>query len=233
LLLGIETSGSRGGVALCRDEELLAAESFPEGARHARHIMAAVDRVVRSAGVRKGQVEAVAVSEGPGSFTGLRVGVTCAKVLAYALGWRAVGVPSLEVAVQNVEPQAHGCVVACPLRDARREFVYGTVFRRADGRWVDTSGLLAGPPEAVAARIPRPALVFGSGVEAYPEVFRRPDAGLLVGPAELEQGRPLHVARLGLRLLREGRAVDPFRLTARYYRLTEAEEKAVGGAAHA
>ncbi len=226
LILGIETSGTRGSVALCSGEELLHSFHFPDGYRHSRDIMTAVDSVVRQAGAAKGDVGAVAVSEGPGSFTGLRVGVTCAKTLAYVLGWQAVGVPSLEVLVQNVDPHEHACRVACPLRDARRTFVYGTVFRWEEGRWNDLTGVMAGRPEEVAARIPRPALVFGSGAEAYPEAFPcGPQAGLLRGPQSLAEGRAEHVARVGLRILSEGGAVPPMELTARYYRVTEAEEK--------
>jgi len=229
LILGIETSGQRGSVALCRDEEVLEVLRFPKGGRHARDIMQAVERVVERARVSKDDVEAVAVSEGPGSFTGLRVGVTCAKTLAHVLGWQAVGVPSLEVLVENVDAEATGCAAACPLRDARRHFVYGTVFEHEGGRWVDRTGVMAGAPEEVLARIPAGALVFGSGVKAYPEVFEAArGARLRVGEDELAEGRAEHVARLGLARLREGKAAPPMQLLARYYRRTEAEEKLSG-----
>jgi len=230
LVLGIETSGTRGSVALCRDEELLAEHVFEEGPRHARNIVVAVDDVVRSTGVAKSDIGAVAVSEGPGSFTGLRVGVTCAKTLAHLLRWQAVGVPSLEVMAQNVDPEHHGCATTCPLLDARRSFVYGTVFRWEGGRWRDTTGVMAGEPERVLERLPRGTLIFGSGVEAYPEVFVRgqvaaEELSLKVGAAALAQGSAKHVAVLGLRILREGGAVPPMELMPKYYRRTEAEEK--------
>jgi len=238
LILGIETSGERGSVALCSGERLLESYRFPEGARHARHIMTGVDAVVRRAGVESREIEAVAVSEGPGSFTGLRVGVTCAKTLAYVLGWQAVGVPSLAVLVQNVDPELCGRPFACPVRDARRRFVYANVFRCEGGRWQDVSGLLTGAPEEVAGLIPRPALVFGSGVEAYPDAFP-PDPreaerrGLRLGEPSLAEGKAEHVARLGLRRLREGKGVSPMQLVARYYRRTAAEEKVLGHAGDA
>jgi tRNA threonylcarbamoyladenosine biosynthesis protein TsaB len=228
LILGIETSGARGSVALCRDEELLHQCCLPEGVGHARHIITAVDEAVRTAGVAREEIGAVAVSEGPGAFTGLRVGVTCAKMLAYVLGLRAVGVSSLEVAVQNVDPARWECQVACPLRDARRRFVYGQVFRWEDGRWKDLTGVITGTPAQVAAHIPRPALVFGTGLEAYRDLFLQAgqaDGALHPGPPSLGEGQAVHVAQLGLRLIRAGRAVDPMRLVAQYYRRTEAEEK--------
>ena len=208
-----------------RDDEILAKYAFSGSSRHSRNIMVAVDEVIRKAGVHKRDLEAVAVSEGPGSFTGLRVGVMCAKTLAYLRGWKAVGAPSLEVMVQNVDVKLHRCSVACPVLDARRSFVYATVFRWESGRWVDLTGVLADEPERVAARIPPGALIFGSGVEAYPEVFLREELLLRQGPMALAEGEPENAARLGLRRLSEGKAVPPMELLVKYYRRTEAEEK--------
>jgi len=224
IVLGIETSSDVGSVAVCDDGAVLAAHVFPPGPRHARNIMPAVDDVLGRAGLGKYQVDAVAVSEGPGSFTGLRIGIACAKALAFALGWRCVGVPSLEVLVQNVsaaEARAHA--IACPVRDARRDRVYGTIFRWEEGRWRDTTGVLLEPPAALAARLPRDAIVFGSGVGAYPELF--PATRFAVGPAALETGRAEATARLGRERIRAGAAADPLVLVPRYYRLTEAEEQ--------
>ncbi len=238
LMLGIETSGERGSVALLREDELLAEHRFAQGYRHARNIMAGVADVVRSAGVDRGEIDAVGVTDGPGSFTGLRVGVTCAKTLAWLLGLPAVGVPTLDVLAQNVRPEEHldarGRPVrtVCPLLDARRGFVYGAVFEWRDGLWHDTIGLMAGPPRQVAEGIPGGTLVFGSGVEAYPEVFlrRAPDDLQAAcpwrrGPDRLAEGRAEHTARRGLRALRGGVQADPLTLVAKYYRRTEAEEK--------
>ena len=228
IVLGIETSGRIGSVALCDEARALASHTFPEGARHAparaaRDIMPAVDGVFRDAGIAKDDVGAVAVSEGPGSFTGLRIGVTCAKTLAYALGWQAVGVPSMDVMVRNVEAAREGCPVACPVLDARRAKVYGTVFEWDGSEWRDTTGVLICEPPELAEAVPEGALVFGSGVRAYADVFAPPrfrvgDESLMVGRAEV-------TARLGLRRIRAGLQVDPMKLMPRYYRPTEPEEK--------
>jgi tRNA threonylcarbamoyladenosine biosynthesis protein TsaB len=224
-ILAIETSGSVGGVALCEEETVLARYVFPEGARHARSIMPAVDRVVTEAGLDKDGVDAVAVTDGPGSFTGLRVGVTCAKTLAWALGWQLVGVPTLELLANNVSGDA-GFATVCPTLDARRERVYGAVFRLKDGRWADTTGVLVETPEGLAARLPAGTLVFGTGVRAYPEVLS--GDGLSVGDDALAQGRAEVLARLGLARLREGGGCDPTELVPKYYRLTACEENLEG-----
>jgi len=227
IILGIETSGRAGSVALCDGDRTLASYAFPEGRRRARSIVSAVDSVIAEAGTGKAGVSAVAVSQGPGSFTGLRVGVTCAKALAYALGWKCAGVPSLEALAWNAPPPAGGDGWACPVLDARRERVNGMLFRWRDG-WRDTTGLLCVEPAELAGAIPEGALVFGSGVRAYPDVFV-PER-YKIGGAALEVGRADVVARLGLERIRAGRDVDPMALVPRYYRPTAPEEKLGAGA---
>jgi tRNA threonylcarbamoyladenosine biosynthesis protein TsaB len=225
LILGIETSARRGNVALCRDDQVLALHRFGGGNTHARDIVPSVDEVLQQAGLSKEQVEALAVSQGPGSFTGLRVGVTCAKTMAYILGWQSVGVPSLEVLVQNVDAEKLGVETACPLRDARRSAVYGTLFRWDGERWRDQTGVQLDSPERLAAHLPEGTLVFGSGADAYPEVFG-PSASsrLRTGAPELARSRAEHVAFLGARLLDEAEGTPPMELQPRYYRRTAAED---------
>jgi len=224
VILGIETSGPLGSVALCRDERVLAARALEQSGARARQIMPAIARVFADSGVRRAEVAAVAVSQGPGSFTGLRIGITCAKTLAYALGWRAVGVPSLEIMVQNVGPElAARCRFACPVRDAHRGRVYGTLFEWDGHAWSDRTGVLLRRPQELAAELPEGTLLFGSGVRAYPELFAPPR--FRIGDEALAVGRADAVARLGLRMLRQGGDVEPAALLPRYYRATEVEEK--------
>jgi len=224
LILGIETSGAVGSVALCEEESVLGHHRFAQGASHQGNIVQAVDSLLRRTGTDRRSIGAVAVSEGPGGFTGLRVGVTFAKMLAYALQRKAVGVPSLEVKVYNLDPSAADArEYACPVLDARRSCVYATVFRREANRWRDLTGVLVLPPQQAAESIPRGALVFGSGVRKYPASF--PSDRFQVGPDELEEGRAEVVARLGLSRIRQGEDVSPMALVARYYRPTAPEEK--------
>ena len=227
IVLGIETSGRRGSVALVRNEQVLASRRSPEGASHARDVMPAIDQLLRNADIRKEEVNGVTVSEGPGSFTGLRIGITCAKTLAYLLHWEAAAVPSLEVLVENVNPDVIGVQTACPLRDARRSTVYGTLFRREGDAWEAQTGVMVKSPKEMASQLPPDTLVFGSGARAYPETFG-PDNehGLLTPERDMEEGRAEAVARLGARLIARGETTPPMQLEPRYYRRTAAEERA-------
>lgn len=227
LILGVETSTARGCVALydTDSERALAEHVFPDKPSHARDIVPAVDHIITSCNVQKTDVDAVAVSQGPGSFTGLRVGVTCVKTLAYILPWECVGVPSLEVMVHNINPEATETIAACPLRDARRSAVYGTLYRCEEGHWVDHTGVMLSPPAHLAERLPNQTLVFGNGVSAYSEIFNpEMDGRFQVGPTELARPSATNVARLGARKIAEGDAVSPMELNPRYYRKTAAED---------
>ncbi len=223
LVLGIETSDDRGGVVLCRGEKPLEQREFGSGASHARDLLPGIKAVVRAAGIRKDDLDVVAVAEGPGSFTGLRVGVTCAKVLGYTLGPAVVGIPTLEIKAYNVDPAAEGSGAhVCPVQDARRGWVYATVFRSTGERWDDRTGVLAGPPEEVVEEVPEDALVFGDGAAKFDDVFS--PSRFRIGDAGLDDPTALWTSRLGLRRVRAGGAVDPMELQPRYYRPTAPEE---------
>jgi tRNA threonylcarbamoyladenosine biosynthesis protein TsaB len=217
--LGIETSGRRGSIALTRGGECVAEQAFAPGPRHGRDLLPTIAELAERAGLRHEDRAVVGVSAGPGSFTGLRIGVACAKALAWALGWDLVGVESLDVMAANAPAEA-GCV--CPVLDARRRWVYGRLYDCEDGAWRPRTPVLAGRPEELAAQVPEGTTVFGDGVRAYPEILASPPYRL--GPEDWMTGRAREVARLAMKLHAAGRRDDPLRLVPRYYRITEAEE---------
>lgn len=100
--LAIETSGRAGSVALGCGDDLLATVALPEPRRHRVQLMPIIDQLCRDHHVTPAQIGEVYVSTGPGSFTGLRIGITTAKMLALAGDVKLVGVPSLQVVAQNV-----------------------------------------------------------------------------------------------------------------------------------
>jgi len=224
-ILGIETSSDPGSVALATGDELLEETCFDAGAVHARDIIPHIDAILLSCGVDKSELGMVSVSIGPGSFTGLRVGVTCAKSLAYALKLEAVGVCSLESMVFNVDAGDVSGDTVCPLRDARRNAVYGRIFKKKRTGWEALSGVMIHPPHLLAERLPRGTTVFGTGACAYPEVFKQPEFCLMEEKKNVASGRAGAVALLGGVHAREGRTVKPMELAPKYYRLTKVEEQ--------
>ena len=212
--LGIESSGMRGGVALVDGEATVQARLFDKGMVHGREIAPAIRALCDAAGWTLESLDLIAVDLGPGSYTGLRVGLAAAKGLAFALRKPLVGVASLDALAAAAAGRAP---VLCPAMDAKWEQIYGAVY--VDGR--RTTDYLAEKPAAFAARVPKDALVFGDALDAFGELFR----DFHQGPRELWDPRPDTVARLGLRLHAEGVRHDAAALAPLYLRPTEAELK--------
>jgi len=210
-VLAIETSSPCGSVALLEDDHLVAEEDFGEGARHARALLPSADRVLDG---RPEAVGLVAVSAGPGSYTGLRVGLTLAKTFAIQTETPVVGVSSLDVIAANAaEPRRLGVVV-----DARLGQVYAALYDE-DGKKV--LGDIAASPEDVAARVAAGPLVIGAGLTRYGDVFAR--AGGDLGEEGLWRPRAAHAGRLGRARFEAEGGEDPHALLPRYLRRPQAE----------
>lgn len=213
-VLGIETSGERGGVALLDDGEVLGSRIFEKGMVHGREVAPSIHELLAKRGLEPASIGLIACDIGPGSFTGIRVGLAAAKGLVLALGCPLIGVASLDAMAEAARDLGE---LLCPARDAKWGQIYGALYR--DGR--RTGDYLAEKPAAFAARVPKDALVLGDALDAYGELFRdraRADR-------EFWDPRPETVARLGLRLHREGIRHDAATLVPLYLRPTETELK--------
>lgn len=220
--LALETSGRLGSVALFRDTELLDERTYPHGLQHAAAIVPMIDQLCREYRVTPRQIEAIYVSVGPGSFTGLRVGVTLAKALAFAQGARVVPVPSVDVLAANLPADAiHGIIVL----DAKRGQIFTARYERdPSGSWHGVEGAHLDTLTQMLARAPRPVHLIGEGIPYHREaVPLSPD--VIVTDDSVWQPRAATVGRLGQIRAERGEFVDPFRLVPTYVRLPEAEEK--------
>jgi tRNA threonylcarbamoyladenosine biosynthesis protein TsaB len=130
LILNLETSTHQCSVALTEGEDVLAYKELGGAYTHAENLTVFIQDVCREANLDLKMIKAVAVSKGPGSYTGLRIGISTAKGLCYALGIPLIGIPTLQ-ALANVVKPASG-VLRCPLLDARRMEVYCAIYD-ADG----------------------------------------------------------------------------------------------------
>ncbi len=205
----------------------MAERAFPAGMKHASLLLPTVDAMLAEAGRAVGDVRAVYISAGPGSFTGLRVAVTFAKTLAFARGVKLVAVPSLRVAVENA-PAAAGRVLG--VLDARRGQVFAATYERqgkgfAEVRGVHLTSLANALAEATDAGTPDagPLWLLGEGL-AYHLPGEVP-AGVCVAPENLWRPRAAALARVAAGEAAAGRFADPFELKPIYVRLAEAHEK--------
>ncbi|PKG53248.1 MULTISPECIES: tRNA (adenosine(37)-N6)-threonylcarbamoyltransferase complex dimerization subunit type 1 TsaB [Olleya] len=125
-ILNIETSTTNCSVSLSnKGETLVLKEDYGNGYSHAEKLHVYIEAVLKEANITSSQLEAIAVSKGPGSYTGLRIGVSAAKGLAYALNIPLISISTLEALAHQVSADS-GCIV--PMLDARRLEVYSAIF---------------------------------------------------------------------------------------------------------
>lgn len=132
----IDTSNQPLSVALVKDDIVEAEINSNEKRNHSAQLMPAVEKLFESASFPKNEVDAVVVAQGPGSYTGLRIGVTVAKTLAYSLDAKLYGVSSLKALAATIDSTSEDDIV--PIFDARREAVYAGVYRYERDELVET-----------------------------------------------------------------------------------------------
>lgn len=229
LLLAFDTATPRVSVALGDDGHVLAELQLASGTdrgqgvrRHAELLTPGIETLCGQAGVRVADVSAVAVGIGPGMFTGLRVGVTTAKLLAQVLRVPVVPVPSLDLVAY---PLRHASRLVVAVLDARRREVFTSRYRPVPGGVQRVSDYEVLPPAELAADLAAGGdelLLAGDGVGRYREEFAALDHAELAGPAF---DAPSAVALLELaagRVVRE-EFVGPDELVPLYLRQSDAE----------
>lgn len=164
-ILGIDTSTRSCSAAVIEDQHLRAELIMDMGDTHSAHLMDLIDQVTRSAKVSIADVDGLAVTRGPGTFTGLRIGIGTLKGLALAIGKPIVGVSSLAALARQA---CCSDALICSMIDARRQQVYCRCYRCKDNETADpcTSERVCALPEALGC-IGEPALFIGSGAVLY------------------------------------------------------------------
>jgi tRNA threonylcarbamoyladenosine biosynthesis protein TsaB len=215
----LETAGRAGLVGLARDGAVVRSARLDETRRHARDLAATVASVLSAVGLAAKDLTGVAVGTGPGSYTGLRVGVATAKVLAYAVGCRLVAVPTFRSVVERVP---EGYSTADVIGDALQGHVYVQRFRRIEAGWSPADALRIEAVGAWAANLPAESVVTGPGVAVH-------DAAIPPGVVRVAADRREPTADA---VFAAGRGLAPltrdevFRLEPLYLRGSSAEEKA-------
>ncbi len=187
-----------------------------------------LDGLVKARGWSPREIGQLFVSIGPGSFTGLRIGVTLAKTFAFATGARVVAVPSLDVLVRNVPDEWRHAIV---LLDAKRGQIFAARYANQEGRFVEEEPAHLDTLEAMLTRAPRPVHLIGEGLQFHQPSESPADSDVIVTSSEAWQARASVVGRLGLERAARGEFTEPQRLVPLYIRLPEAEEKRLAGEA--
>ena len=229
LLLGIDTSTRRIGVVLADEHGMLGRVELGNttGAappRHAETLAPAIEWCAEQCGVRLDQLSAVAVGVGPGMFTGLRVGVTTAKMLAQSLRIPVIPVASLDLLAYPLR-FAHGSLVVATI-DARRSEIYWAIYRPVPGGVQRESDYeLSAPDELAAELVARgeDAILCGDGALRFPDVFAEHGRGVTIaGPAHASPSLTALADLARARYERED-FCEPLEVSPLYLRQSDAE----------
>ena len=224
LILAVDTTTPSGSVALLDGDRLLGEVDVESAATHSARLLGSVDFLLAAHGRDVRDVLAFAVAAGPGSFTGIRIGVAAVKSLAFASG-RPVAAVSTLLALAGKLLGA-GTRLACPLLDARKGEVYAGLFEAGPSGPVEIVPQGAYGPDELFARLPaRRAVAFGGGGLA---VCRDRLPARLRAGARFPDRTPFvaaEIARLGAAMIRDGRGVGAAALEPIYFRRSQAEER--------
>ena len=222
-ILAIDTASSVSSVAVASEGKLRAEVTIEAGRTHSETLLSHIEGALSFAGVERSALRGVAVSIGPGSFTGLRIGLATAKAIAYGLGIPLVGVSTL-AALALAVPVSDVHTLA--LMDAQKGNAYAGLYEWRDGSLHEVRPVRVAPlAEAIAEAADRgkPVLLTGElAVKKRARLGNLPD-NVTLAPAHLLTARASHVAWLGIARLAAGERDDPMTLEPFYIRRSEAE----------
>ncbi|MEK7679137.1 MAG: tRNA (adenosine(37)-N6)-threonylcarbamoyltransferase complex dimerization subunit type 1 TsaB [Deltaproteobacteria bacterium] len=224
-ILAIDTSTSAGSVAVVRDGRTVSERSTSSAPAHAEWLMPAIRDILAEARITLAEIGFFVVTAGPGSFTGLRIGISAAKGLAWRLKKKAAQVSTLESMAMNI--QADGALI-CPVLDARKHELYAAAFRRSlDGMLERVMEDSVMPPDVFISSVKgmlRPgegAVFLGIGLLVYGDIIKAGMKDAVFAPASEWRISASNAARLAWEKRVE--LIEPARLSPVYLRKSEAE----------
>ena len=225
LILAFETSAKAASVALTENGKLLGEGYQNTGLTHSQTLMVMAEDVLKQCGKTAQDVQAVAVAEGPGSFTGVRIGVAAAKGFAWGKQIPCCGVSTLEAMAESLGAW-QGYV--CPVMDARRSQVYNALFRADNGiltRVADDRAIAIRDLAEELKKIEEPIFLVGDGSILCYNTLTGEIPNLVLPPEHRMHQRAAGVAIVANRMIAAGIAPSGNELTPNYLRLSQAERE--------
>ena len=223
-ILALDTTGNVSSVALIDDEKLIGEYTINYKMTHSQTIMPMIDEIVKMTELDLKDIDYIACSQGPGSFTGLRIGAATAKGLALGLNKKIVPVPTLDALAYNIFETDK---IICPIMDARRSQVYTALYMWNDGVLENITGHMATTIDDIIARADEfemGVIFLGDGVPVHKEKLSKYD-NFILAPQSLNMQKASTVASLGFQIAKEDGAIDGSEFTPIYLRKPQAERE--------
>jgi tRNA threonylcarbamoyladenosine biosynthesis protein TsaB len=222
-ILGVDTSTMTAGVGIVEDDDILVDLKFDVRVTYSEILMPTIDLALKTVGMRIDDLVGLAISIGPGSFTGLRIGLSTVKGLCVSSKKPLVAVPSLD-ALASLSLYCRYRVA--PLLDAKKDQVYAAIYDTGDGGLRRESEYMAVSVEDLVKKITQKTLFVGPGAKLYQkELLDFLGENALFALNDQSSPSGACVARMGLRKLAEGHTEDIANLEPLYIRMSEAELK--------
>ncbi len=225
-LLAIDSSGLVASVAIIEDNNLLGEYTINYKKTHSQTLLPMLDEVAKMIELDKASLDAIAVSAGPGSFTGLRIGSATAKGLGLALNKPLIHVPTVDALAYNLWGTDK---LICPLMDARRQQVYTGLYEFAENEFhILLEQCAIGIDEIIEKvnAMGRPVIFLGDGIDVLAEEIKEHcKVPFSFAPAGMNKQRAASVALLGKELYEKGKTVSAAEHAPDYLRLSQAERE--------
>ncbi|MEK6742040.1 MAG: tRNA (adenosine(37)-N6)-threonylcarbamoyltransferase complex dimerization subunit type 1 TsaB [Nitrospirota bacterium] len=220
-ILGIETATKTGGVAIVSETGVLAEYTLNIEVTHSERLMSTVDRVLKDTGFTLAEMDGYGVSIGPGSFTGLRIGLSTIKGLAFATGKPVAAVPTLKALAWNIPFPRYP---VCPLLDARKKEVYAALYRHDGGTYIQEMPASVISLAEMAGTMTGDILFTGEGARLFAgEIQKVFGDRAHFAPLSSSVPSAASVAEIALMMLTAGQQTEPDSLVPMYIRRPEAE----------
>jgi tRNA threonylcarbamoyladenosine biosynthesis protein TsaB len=214
-ILAVDTSTLAGSIALLEDESLLAEITVEHTRKHTERLIPSIHYILEQMELEPASIEALAVGLGPGSFTGLRIGLSTMKGMALSLGIPLLGVSSLEALARGL---AFASLPVWAVIDARKGQVFAALYNTDKKGSMKRKGHeLVLTPQDLAGRIKQRVIMAGNGARLYQQIFQEKlgDKMIMAGPA-FDHPRASQVGILALERIRRKEEDDPDSLVPRY-----------------
>ncbi|WP_010246732.1 tRNA (adenosine(37)-N6)-threonylcarbamoyltransferase complex dimerization subunit type 1 TsaB [Acetivibrio cellulolyticus] len=225
-VLAIDTSTVVAAVALMDGEKLLGEYSLNNKKTHSQKLMVMVKEILTDLEIKPADIDVFAASIGPGSFTGLRIGVTTAKAMAYATSKPVIGVPTLDALAYNVVTSS---LIICPILDARNNQVFTALYETKDNKIERITEYIGVPVSELVQIIKeknRKVIFTGDAIDLHKDFFiSELDGNCEFAPLSVRLQRASSVAEIALKMAKDGKTESSFELVPFYLRKSQAERE--------